>query len=144
MAGSKTAVAPLVPGNTPNLTPSKVAPMYHLDAIGSSVNPTAAKSFELFGDKSILVMGWAIDGPTKTLAGGVDVVIDQAPYSAHYGTGRTDVAGYYKRPDYEKSGFELTLPPGQLTKGDHSLSIRIISSDRKSYYQGEVVKFTIV
>lgn len=117
--------------------------MYHLDAIGTQNNPVGQKTVELAGDKAILIMGWAADAATKGLAGGVDVTIDQAPFGAHYGTLRTDVASYFKRPDYEKAGFELTLPPGQLTKGEHSISIRVLSPDRQTYYQGEVIKLTI-
>jgi len=41
------------------------------------------------------------------------------------------------------SGFELTLPAGQLSKCEHSISIRVISSDKQSYFQGDVLKFAV-
>ncbi len=143
VVASHPAAAPLAPGVSPNLTRNPTAPMYHLDKIGTANDPVGQKSSQISGDASILIMGWAADGPKKTVAGGVDVVLDGTPFIAKYGTGRNDVADAFKRPEYLKSGFELLLSPGQLTKGEHSLSIRVISSDQKSYWQGEVVKFVV-
>jgi hypothetical protein len=140
---NRPAAPPLIPGISQNLTRTAVAPTYYLDTIGTTSNPTSQKSFPVAGDSSVLIRGWAVDGSTKTLAGGIDVVIDGNPYAASYGTVRPDVSDHFKLPQYEKSGFELTLSPGQLTKGEHSVSIRVISSDKKSYYQGEVVKFVV-
>ena len=89
------------------------------------------------------ITGWAVDDPKKMLAGGVDVVIDQVPYSAHYGSERKDVATHFKQPAYNASGFELMIAPEQLPKGQHSVFLRVISNDKKSYYQGPVIQFVI-
>lgn len=141
--GTSPEVSPLVPGISRNLTRSDVAPKYWLDYLGPVKNPVTAKSIQVSGDTRIAISGWAVDGSTNTPAGGVDVVIDEAPYVAQYGIVRTDVAASYNRPDYTSSGFQLVLAPGKLSKGPHSVSIRIISSDRKSYYQGPVVQFSV-
>lgn len=105
--------------------------------------PEMQKSNRVSGDTDIIVSGWAIDKAAKTTAGGVDVVLDQVPYSARYGIPRGDVADHFKRPDYMNSGFRLVLAKGRLTKGEHTISIRVISSDRKSYSQGPLVTFTV-
>jgi hypothetical protein len=136
-------VSPLVPGISQNLTRSDLAPTYAFDNLGPVKDPVVQKSVQVSGDTRIAFLGWAIDGSTKTPAGGVDVVVDEAPYVAKYGIARPDVGTFFKRPDYTNSGFELILAPGKLPKGPHSVSIRIISSDRKSYYQGPVVQFSV-
>lgn len=114
-----------------------------LDNIGQVSNPAAQKSVQVPGDTAFGMTGWAIDEVNKSTAGGVDEVIDGAPYSARYGTERADVAAHFNQPNYRNSGFELMVAPGQLTKGPHSVSIRVISSDKKSYYQGPVVQFSV-
>jgi hypothetical protein len=143
-ADSSTPTAPpLAAGITQTLTKSDVAPNYIFDYLGPIRYPAIQKSIEVSGAIPLSVNGWAIDEPNKATAAGVEVVIDQAPYSAHYGIERTDVATHFNKPEYRNSGFELTIPPGQLTKGPHSVSIRVIASDRKSYYQGPVVPFAV-
>jgi predicted small lipoprotein YifL len=114
-----------------------------IDNIGSVSNPAAQKSVEVSGATQFGITGWAIDEPNKAVAGGVDAVIDQAPYSAHYGSARPDVATHFSNPAYGNSGYELMVAPGQLSKGPHSVSIRIIASDKKSFYQGPVVQFLV-
>ena len=124
-------------------TRSATAPSCVLDNIGPVSNPAGQKSVEVSGTTTFGITGWAIDEANKTTAGGVDEVIDGTPYSAHYGSPRTDVATHFNQPGYRDSGFELIVAPGQLTKGPHSVSIRVISNDRRSYYQGPVVQFTV-
>ncbi len=143
-AGATTPVAkPLPPGTTPNLTRSDLAPLGVLDNIGPVADPAKQKAVQVAGDTTFGITGWAVDEPKKAAAGGVDVVIDQTPYSAHYGSPRKDVASHFNQPAYDNSGFELMIAPGQLSKGQHSVSIRVISNDKKSYYQGPVVQFAV-
>jgi hypothetical protein len=131
------------PGISQDLARSAAAPSCVLDNIGPVANPAGQKSIEVSGATTFAITGWAIDEANKTTAGGVDEVIDGTPYGAHYGSPRTDVAAHFNHPDYRNSGFELMVAPGQLAKGPHSVSIRVISSDKKSYYQGPVVQFTV-
>lgn len=138
-----TAPKPLPPGVTPNLARSELKTLSIIDNIGPVSDPAAQKSVQVSGDTTFGITGWAVDEPKKTAAGGVDVVIDQAPYSAHYGSERKDVSTHFNQPQYLASGFELMIAPGQLPKGQHSVAIRVISSDKKSYYQGPVVQFAV-
>jgi hypothetical protein len=131
------------PGISQNLTRSGATTQCVIDNIGQVGNPAVERLVQVPGATTFGITGWAIDEPNKTTAGGVDVVIDQAPYNAHYGSPRPDVATHFKQPNYANSCFELMVAPGQLAKGPHSVSIRIISSDKKSYYQGPVVPFAV-
>lgn len=137
------AATPLPPGISQILTRSGPATLCFLDSIGKVKDPDKQNSVQVSGDTTFAIAGWAVDEVHKTLAGGVDLVIDQTPYSAHYGTPRKDVATHFNKPEYEPSGYDLAIAPGQLPKGQHSVSVRVISSDKKSYYQGPVVQFAV-
>ena len=134
---------PLPAGISQDLKRNATAPLYNFDSLGSINYPAVQKSNQVSGDTDVMVSGWALDEAKKTTAGGVDVVLDQVPHGAHYGVERSDVASHFNRPDYANSGFQLVVGRGQLAKGPHSVSIRVISSDKKSYSEGPVVQFTV-
>jgi hypothetical protein len=138
------AAPALVPGISKTLTRNTGDPFYTFDTLGSLNYPVGQKNIQLAADSQITISGWALDVSKNSVAGGVEVVIDKVPYVARYGTPRTDVATHFKRPDYTNSGFLLTLPRGQFNKGPHSVSIRVISNDQKTYNEGPVVPFTVI
>ena len=142
-AAANHAPPPLPAGISQNLKKNAGEPVYIFDNLGSVKYPAIQKSIQIAGDTAITTSGWTLDESKESPAGGVDVVIDQTPYSARYGLERTDVASHFKRPDYTNSGFLLTMAPGQLNKGPHSISVRVISSDKKSYNEGPVIQFTV-
>jgi hypothetical protein len=134
---------PLTAGISQNLVRKDGAPFYNFDSLGPIQFPAAQKSNQISSDATNVISGWALDISNKGLAGAVDIVIDQTPYSAQYGVERADVAAHFNRPDYAKVGFQLVLAPTQLSKGPHTVSVRVISSDRKSYNEGPVVQFMV-
>jgi hypothetical protein len=136
-------VAKLPPGVTQNLTKTDRPPLCVLDNIGPASDPVKLKSVQVSGDTTFGITGWAVDDSKKLSAGGVDVVIDQEPHSAHYGSERKDVATHFSQPEYLNSGFELIIAPGQLAKGPHSVAIRVLANDKKSYSQGPLIQFTV-
>jgi hypothetical protein len=91
----------------------------------------------------VIVRGWAIDPVNKSPASGVDVAIDGIPYRARYGLDRPDVASYFKMPSYVQSGFEFSIPAAGLGNGTHSLTIRVINKEKKSYYEESARSFVI-
>jgi len=131
-------------GISPNLKPSGAVSRCMLDLIGSVHNPLAQQPVHVSGHKGIRFSGWAVDEPNQSAAGGVDLVINQIPYRAFYGWQRMDVAAHFKHMAYQASGYLLDLPPGMLPNGKHVVSLRIISYDKTSYYQGPTVEFTVV
>lgn len=75
------------------------------------------------------VGGWAAD------ARGVFVSVDGIHhFQAVYGDERPDVAGRLGAAQL-RSGFDLLLPTDQLAPGRHSLTIKIVSSDGRSYFE---------
>lgn len=85
---------------------------------------------------AITLVGWAVDTAATNLAGGVIVSVDETiNYQATYGLARPDVAAVLGNPVYTKSGFMVTFPASILTRGMHTITIKILTSDGKSYYQ---------
>jgi phosphoglycerol transferase len=85
------------------------------------------------------VVGWAVDQRNESLAGDVDVVVDDKVVPAFYGIDRADVSRYLGSPAYQASGFTAKLAGAEIGPGVRMLSIRILSADRRCYYQGQSV-----
>lgn len=84
---------------------------------------------------SFAVRGWAIDQQTKSPAGGVIVSVAGKDFVADYGAPRPDVADNLKSANYVNSGFKVSIDSAAIGKGKHTLTFRVVTSDRKSYYQ---------
>ncbi len=90
-----------------------------------------------------MVTGWAIDQQTGGNVGDIYLDIDGLLYRAYYGVSRADLVKRFQRTEYENSGFHAAIPISELGTGQHSISIKILSSDRKGYYSsGGEVTFT--
>jgi hypothetical protein len=137
------AGAALTPGASKELKRNNEPPFCNFDYLGPIHYPLTQKAPQLSGDEEILVAGWAADPSKKLLAGGVDVVIDGTPFKAGYGTDRTDVASHFNAPAIAKSGFQLSIPKKQLTKGPHGMAIRVITAEKNSYNEGPTLQFTV-
>jgi hypothetical protein len=85
--------------------------------------------------QALTVQGWAVDGSARALASAVEVAIDGVPYEARYGLNRHDVAEYFQQPEYQHSGFELSLPGTLFGRGQHELTIRVVSAKKDTYWE---------
>ena len=84
---------------------------------------------------NFMVKGWAVDPAAKVPAGGVIVHVEDKDFVANYGAPRPDVAANLKNPDYVKTGFNVIIDSSAIGKGKHTLIFRVVTPDRKSYYQ---------
>jgi len=141
-SGPKTGPPPAT-GVTPALSRSSETTLYWVDEVGDVKNPYQRKSIEVSAAAPFKVRGWAVDERAQGLAGGVDVVIDNVAYAARYGIERADVADARKNAAYRNSGFEFSMSADQLSKDSHTLTIRFIASDRKTYYETPALVVTI-
>ncbi len=110
-------------------------PLTYIDRIGSATAPFGEGPLHVDGSGELKISGWAVDQPMETAAGGVDILIDQVPFPTIYGTDRSDVVDYFKRPAYRASGFTVALPAQNISKGQHALALRVVSSDGRCYYE---------
>jgi hypothetical protein len=83
--------------------------------------------------KYVEIDGWAIDSGKKSVAGGVLLVTAAKEYAAEYGVERPDVAEA-RGPQYRFSGFRLRLPTSEIGKGEHVMTVKVISKDSQACY----------
>lgn len=121
-------------GITPRLPQGSKPTQYFVDQFGPSVQPFG-KTVEIRSGQDVMVRGWAIDASVASLAGGVEIVIDDHAFKLPYFLSRADVATALKTETYMDCGFSGIVPPELLPKGSHTVSLRIVSADRKTYYQ---------
>jgi hypothetical protein len=114
-------------------------PLMIIDQIGAARAPFDKGSVHLPRSGELKVSGWAVDKAHQSTAGGVDVVMDRTPIASTYGLNRDDVAKYFNRPEYRDSGFVATMSAETLTKGEHALTVRVVSSDGKCYYEARSI-----
>jgi pyruvate-formate lyase-activating enzyme len=86
---------------------------------------------------SLTIRGWAIDGNAEDVAGGVIVLIDDQPFVAQYGLWRDDVALALNGAQYRACGFVVNVPAAKIGSGVHTVSAKIVSTDRTGYYPAE-------
>ena len=84
---------------------------------------------------SFVVRGWAVDQRSNSTAGGVIINVDGKDFLANYGSPRPDVAASMNSPDHVNSGFTASIDTAEIGKGKHTLIFRVVTSDRKGYYQ---------
>jgi hypothetical protein len=125
---------------TQTLTKLPGGPSWNIETVGAS--PVGeSKSFDIPARDKFTIVGWAVDQQAKEPAGGVIGVVDGVPYPAEYGRPRPDVARVFGVPSYANSGYSLELLGERFVPGAHSLLIRVLTHDRKAYW--EVGPYTI-
>lgn len=86
----------------------------------------------------ITVTGWAFDQNARTPAGKLFITIDDKyDIPASYGLDRADVAEYFKEKNYRYSGYTAWISPLTLDRGTHTVSLKIVTADDKSYYMSD-------
>jgi hypothetical protein len=123
-------------GASAGLPPGKGSPTLSVDRIGDVIDPLTKPPVTIPLSGDIVTSGFAVDVHALNLASGVDVAIDSLPFTAHYHIERADVATYFKTPAYKESGFQFTVPARYFGKGSHTLAVRVIANDGKSYLEG--------
>ena len=63
---------------------------------------------------------------------------------ALYGLDRPDVAKAFNNPKFRYSGYIATFSSSILGRGDHTISLKIVSKDGKHYYLPALVVFLTV
>ena len=118
-------------------------PLLNIEQIGAERSPFADRQIRLAGSRVSKVTGWAVDPQKESSAAGADVVVDRIPFPSLFGTDRSDVAAYFKRPVYSASGFAAELPANTLSKGPHTLTLRVVSSGGDCYYESPGIPIVI-
>jgi hypothetical protein len=134
------SVSPAVPtASTPSAGQLKLSAATtdaSLDTVcGKVVNGPDEAPIEVPAGGTIQVEGWAVDKPAGGLARAVLIIVDeQFPVQAEYGQERADVAEALGNAAYLKSGYSANIPSELLPPGRHTLEVRVVSQDGRSYY----------
>ncbi len=109
-------------------------PLMNIEQVGDVHSPFGGV-IRVSGSRGIKVTGWAVDQQSVAAASEVDIAIDGMPFPSIHGSERRDVADYFKRPAYVASGFVAEVPADTLAKGNHALTVRVVSSKGECYYE---------
>lgn len=130
----------------PGLDPEKLAladgsTLSAVDIINSHLRP-AGQSAPIIvnaqSEETITISGWAVDLKAGQAAGGVFVSVDgRKDVPTIYGSDRHDVADVLSSSHYRYSGFWASFATSVLGKGQHTLSLKIVTSDKEGYYNGK-------
>jgi phosphoglycerol transferase len=118
-------------------------PLIGLDGIRESRQSPTGGILLISGSDALRVSGWAVDQQQGRPGWAVDVVLDGAPFPSLYGSDRADVAEHFKRPAYQASGFAAEIPMEALSKGQHTLTVRVVSADQQCFYEGARVRIAV-
>jgi hypothetical protein len=127
----------------PSLEPGYLAPVegptqFHIDTINNS--PPSQQDPCIVNlslqEKTLNIWGWAVDEKVRNAAGGVFVNIDgQIDIPAFYGLDRPDIAERLGESHYRFSGFRASFATSVVGKGQHVISLKIVTADKKGYYE---------
>jgi hypothetical protein len=123
--------------------PCSRASSMNIEQIGPAKSPFNGAPIALRSGRPFRVAGWGIDQGSKKAASGIDVAIDDQAFPTLYGTDRDDVMRAYGDPRYLASGFVAEIPANALTKGEHSLSLRVVSAVGECYYSGATTTIVV-
>jgi hypothetical protein len=138
-----TARKPDIAGGSPEVTTTAALPAVtgetaiYIDSVNKQV-PSAKGPVVVNIEQTpqIMVNGWAVDKPAQSPAGGVVMVIDgKTEVPTTYGAERADVAKFLNNPNYAKSSFVGWINVSIITKGQHILSFRVLTADKRGYYE---------
>lgn len=111
----------------------------------NGITPSQENNYHIVIDSqnetTLTILGWAIDQQAQKTAGGVFINVDgQKDIPSFYGMYRPDIIARFGDIVYGHSGYSASFATSALKKGQHILSLKIITADKKGYYEpkGEI------
>ena len=128
--------------NTSRLVFLNYSTMFGLDTINGVVVSEHSTPIVINSSSAdtITLIGWAVDARENKAASAVFVTFDgQINIPALYGSDRPYIAQGFGNPNFEFSGFWASFSSSILTKGEHTVSLKIVSWDGLYYYQTPIL-----
>ncbi len=120
-----------------------VATGFFLDHAGAASDPRTRQPASTPAGQPMVFDGFAFDAAAKAPAKGVDVVVDGKAYGTAYGRARADVAQFFKAPALVNVGFRTVLPADTVAVGNHTVVVRVVSSDGQGYFDSPPIPFSV-
>lgn len=119
-----------------SLQPVAGETIYDVNEINGQIPPkNAPVVVNSQSTQRVTIRGWAVDKHAQNNSGGVFINVDGKTDIETSSQDRPDVAEAYKNPNYRQAGFQAAIPTATLGKGRHTLSLKILTADRKGYYE---------
>jgi len=94
--------------------------------------------------ETLTITGWAVDKQANDAASAVFLVIDDSHIiPTVYGLAKPDVASHFNNRNFRLSGFVATFSSSILCNGEHDLTLKIVSKDRRCYYQKQLASLVV-
>jgi hypothetical protein len=123
--------------NTTEMIPNNSDTYFALDTINAIIvsqqtTPIVINSSQ---QQTITITGWAVDKQANDSASAVFITVDgRTDIATLYGGPRQDVAKAYHNHRFLFSAFLATFASSTLAKGEHALSLKIVSKDKIHCY----------
>jgi hypothetical protein len=121
--------------DTPTMTKRPGGPLWNVEYVGAVLEAYKRTSYEVPAHGELDIGGWAVDQDAKVGSGGVEIRIDGVPYAGEYGKPRPDVASLFNQPAYANAGYVIKIKAEQFASGPHTAYFRVLSNDRKSFWE---------
>jgi len=99
-----------------------------------NIGITDEKTINAGGDTFVVITGYAYPENTREAIGGVYLDVDGKIFPAYYGALGMADRSYFSTRQFPRPNFNRAISVRSLGKGDHTLSIKILSKDRKCFY----------
>jgi hypothetical protein len=121
--------------DTQAMTKRPGGPLWNVEYVGAVLEAYKHTSFEAPAHGELDIGGWAVDQDAKASAGGVEIRIDGSTFAGEYGKPRPDVASLFSQPAYANVGYMIRIKADQFASGTHTAYFRVLSNDRKSFWE---------
>jgi hypothetical protein len=128
---------PLATGVTRNLIRDNFPARGVIETLGSAWVASQPKPVAVPAGQALTLTGWIVD-PARRAGAAADVALDGVPLRAQYGSPRPSVASRLSSSDATRCGLFATLP--NLSLGEHTLALRVVSRDREMFFEGLPLK----
>ena len=125
-------------GLSRDLTLSPQTPVIQMESLGGVSLAGKMEPIPINADGQPTLAGWIVD-PRLQSGRAADLTVDGVPLAAQYGYDRPDVAQWLHAAG--RCGFQAILP--KLSRGPHTVAIRLISADQDLYYQSMPLKILV-
>ena len=120
---------------------------FSLDTINGQIVSQTASPIIIHSDQAgtITITGWAVDKQANSTARAVFITIDgNLDVPTLYGGDRPDVAAALGNPHFEYSGYIATFSSLILSKGEHTISLKIVTLNGPYFYYEQNVAYFVL
>lgn len=125
-----------------SLIPEPTPADLNLEVFNGSVLHGGEGEIQARAQDGLTLIGWAMW--ESSLAGGVQIAVDDQLFNASYGAARADVASHFRNSALTSSGFSFSLPAHVISPGQHILTVHVLNPEGTAFRSSPTYLLTIV